>query len=110
MTLVPGLELPALRKAPPPALLPGPPVLLLEPGRPVPPAATVEDEDVEVVEAQSPVTIVIWAAAVVGAGLATVAALLLLGPILGTLAVLATTVSIVRRYEQAGDDELDVSP
>jgi hypothetical protein len=111
MTLVPGLELLALRNAPPPGPAGAPVLIALEPARPAPMAVAVEDadEDLDVVEVRSPLTIVLWAAAVVGAGLATVAALLLLGPLFGTVAVLATVVSIVRRYEQAGDDELDVS-
>ena len=109
MTLVPGLELLPLRKVPPSAPLGAPVLIALEP----PPAAaavvTLEDEALEVVEAQSPLAIITWAAAVVGAGLATVAAMLLLGPILGTLAVVATTVAVVRRYEQADAPEIDVS-
>jgi hypothetical protein len=111
MTLVPGLELLALRNAPPPGPAGAPVLIALEPARPAPMAVAVEhaDEDLDVVEARSPLTIVLWAAAVVGAGLATVAALLLLGPLFGTVAVLATVVSIVRRYEQAGDDLPDVS-
>jgi hypothetical protein len=107
MTLVPGLELLALRTAPPAALPPGPVLLALEPPRPAPVVATLEEDDVEVVEVRSPLTIITWAAAVILAGIATVAAVLLLGPILGTIAVIVVTASILRRYQEAGAPEAE---
>jgi hypothetical protein len=109
MTMVPELE-----AAPPrPSLLPAPIVPLLDLIQLSPvivepvaePITEPVDDDLVDVEVQSPLAIIIWAAAVFLAGVVVVAMLLVLGPILGPVAVLATTVAIVRRYLQAGGPE-----
>ena len=66
------------------------------------------DDEVEVVEVRSPLTVLTWAGAAVAAGLVVMAVVLLLGPIFGPVVLLAVTVAIVRRYRQAEDlDEVD---
>jgi hypothetical protein len=100
------LHLPGLFDAPPvpalprdgapepePAPVPSPPVVGL--------AAV--DDDIEVVEVRSPLTIIIWSAVAVLAGLGTITVMLVLGPIFGTVALLAAIVAVLRRYQHAPD-------
>lgn len=98
-----------------PGLFDDPPVPELPRGRdepePVQPAREVDvpaaDDDIEVVEVRTPLTIIIWSAAAVLAGLGTITVMLVLGPVFGTVALVAAIVAVLRRYQHAPDDPED---
>jgi hypothetical protein len=62
------------------------------------------DDDHEVIEAHSALTVITWAGGAIAAGLVIMAIVLLLGPIVGPAVLVALTVAIVRRSAQPEGD------
>ena len=62
------------------------------------------DDEPEVFEIRSPLTVLTWAGGAVAAGLVIMAIVLLLGPILGPAVLIGLTVAIVRRSTRAEGD------